>query len=176
MHTTKIPIQNWKHIAEQDRRVSVCVFAVMRHILQPSLKPAWDTTHFNHSHPLEVHRHGVCVELSNYFVLTITNVKVTPEGNSDGLPGANKIPGKGGGGAVMVWCGPAFTSKFDGLFQVRPAIDSVPGVLAGDNVEWPGVNTRNQKTKDHFSWLLPEALTLLHKHNSSCFLWDFGKM
>jgi hypothetical protein len=40
-----------------------------------------------------------------------------------------------GGGPIMDWFGSAFTSPFDGLAEVRPAIDSVPGVLTGCKAE-----------------------------------------
>jgi hypothetical protein len=42
---------------------------------------------------------------------------------------------QGKGDPVMIWFGPAFTSGFDGLVEVRPEIDSVPGGLAGGNAE-----------------------------------------
>lgn len=52
-----------------------------------------DTATVNHSHPLEARRRGVCVELWNGFGLTVANVEVTLEVNSDGLQGASRIPG-----------------------------------------------------------------------------------
>lgn len=72
-----------------------------------------------------------------------------PGGNSDGLLGASRIPDKGN--PLMI--DPTFTSGFDGLAQVRRALDSVPGVLAvcdsGDqetDTNSRGAHSLNQKT------------------------------
>jgi hypothetical protein len=42
---------------------------------------------------------------------------------------------RGTGNPVKIWIGPTFISWFDKLAQIRRALDSVPGVLAGYNSE-----------------------------------------
>jgi hypothetical protein len=61
---------------------------------------------------------------------------------------------------IPIWIGATFTGVSDGLAQVKQALGSVSGVLAGCNSEWPeGKHSRfthslNQKAKDRFSRML----------------------
>jgi hypothetical protein len=89
---------------------------------------------------------------------------------------ANKIRDKGN--PIMIWIGPAFTSGFDGLGQVRSGqvrrvLDSVPGVLAGCNSDDQEAHTQSEDN-DHLCCMFVEALILFHKHNSPL-LWCAGK-
>jgi hypothetical protein len=62
---------------------------------------------------------------------------------------------QGKGEPCNLWIDPTFTGGFDGLAQVRQALDSVPGVLAGYNSKLVGDahspynHLLNQKKKDH---------------------------
>jgi hypothetical protein len=73
------------------------------------------------------------------FALTVVTATVGPEGNSDGLSGANRISFKGN--PKMIRIGPTLRGGTDGLAQARRALESVPCVLEGCNSDDQEVHT-----------------------------------
>jgi hypothetical protein len=70
---------------------------------------------------------------------------VGTEGNSDGSLDANRIPGKGS--SIMIGIVPTYIGGFDGVAQVRRALDSAPGMLASCNTDDQKVHTRHHFTQ-----------------------------